>query len=284
MKFTKFLGALGLLMALSCTLAVAQPKMVIVGGETHDWGKVPPQVLHTEIQIKNEGNQDLHIKEVRPGCGCTASKLDTDVVAPGAQAVVKITLDAANKSGELVKIVSITTDDPTTPSVTYTLKASIKRAMTITPADYFLVNNGKIGVEQETKIMITNSGEEEFTVEAPEFVSGNMKVRFDLKKAQVLKPGDGMELKAFVTPSAAGSMNGSVKVKTTSKERPELALAIYGNIEDPTPPSTPATPVQTSVKENQVIATPTTVTPAATATDKAKKSSSKAKKGAKVGK
>ncbi|MBL0331799.1 MAG: DUF1573 domain-containing protein [Chlorobiota bacterium] len=263
MKITKSLTVFIALIALSFTVSFAQQKIEVLDGLTHDWGKVAPQQLKTEIKIKNTGDKPLNIKEVRPGCGCTASKLDTNFLNPGEVATVSISLDAHNKAGDITKIVTITTDDPVNPSLVYTLKAFIKTSMTITPAEYFLANAPKISVESETKVQITNSGEENLTIETPEFISGNMKARFDLKKPVTLKPGEGMELKAYITPTVGGSMNGSVRVKTSSKERPEINFPVYGNVEDPTPPSTPATQVTNgnSVKEipvlNPDLSTPT---------------------------
>lgn len=62
----------------AASLAFAQPKISIQGGDTQDWGKVKPKdsPLKASIKITNEGSEELKISDVRPGCGCTTAPLD----------------------------------------------------------------------------------------------------------------------------------------------------------------------------------------------------------------
>ena len=79
-----------------------------------------------------------------------------------------------------------------------------------------------------TSVTITNKSDKPFTVFPPESVSGNAKMRFDMKKKRDLKPGEDLELKVFVTPNEAGAVQGQVRVKTSTKEKPQLELSVWG--------------------------------------------------------
>jgi len=238
--------AAALLSACIGSAAHAQGKIEIVGGDTHDWGTVAPSNLTTVVEIKNTGQGDLKITEVRPGCGCTlASKIDKDVLKPGEIGKFNIGLNVASyQPGPISKIVTIRSSDPADSVKILHLAATIKRAFTVTPSNYFLVSNGKVGVEAAaSSVHIKNTGEQAFTVFPPEFGTGNIKVRFDLKEKKELKPGDDLELKAYVTPLEAQSVYGSIKVKTSSKEQENIDLNVTGTM---TPATTPQTNAQTA--------------------------------------
>ena len=66
-------------------LVIAQPQMEIIGGDTYNWGKVKPgkNPLKATILVRNIGNEELHITQVRPGCGCTTAPLDKDKLKQG---------------------------------------------------------------------------------------------------------------------------------------------------------------------------------------------------------
>jgi hypothetical protein len=210
--------------------AVAQPKIEVVGGETFDWGKVAPGELTTTIEIRNSGDSVLKIDRVQPGCGCTAAPIDKNVLNPGEVGKISVKLDAKNRSGALHKIITVFSDDASTPAKVINLKAEIKPVLEFRPTEWFLVNDAKVGTETASSVRIVNTGDAPFTVYPPEFATGNFKVRFNLKEKQELQPGQEVEITAYVTPQGAGAMNGSIKLKTSTKEFPLKELTVYGNV------------------------------------------------------
>jgi hypothetical protein len=211
--------------------ASAQGKIEVVGGDTFDWGKVAQGELKTKIEIKNAGDSVLKIDRVQPGCGCTAAPIDKNVLAPGEIGTIDVKLDARNRSGALHKIITVFSDDPKTPAKVINLKAEIKQVLEIRPTEWFLLPEGaKIGAESVSSIRIVNTGDAPFTVFPPEFATGNFKVRFNMKEKQELQPGQEVELTAYVTPTAAGALNGTIRVKTSTKEFPMKELTVYGNV------------------------------------------------------
>jgi archaellum component FlaG (FlaF/FlaG flagellin family) len=216
------------------TAASAQGKLEIIGGDTYDWGTVAPGKLTTTVEVKNTGNDELKITEVRPGCGCTAAPIDKNLLKPAEIGKINITLDVSTRTGPVEKTVSITSSDSSQPVRILHLKANIKRAITFTPSQYFVVTEGKMGTESPaTSIRISNTSDAPLTIYPPEFGQGNVKVRFDLKDKKELKPGEEYELKAFVTPLESETLYGSAKMKTSSTESPMVDLTISGTMSRP---------------------------------------------------
>lgn len=231
----------------AATAAFAQPKLEIVGGDTHDWGKVSPGKLTTEVQVKNVGNQELKISEVRPGCGCTAAPIDKNVLAPGEVGKISVTLDVSGRAGAVDKIITITSNDTVAPSRVLHLKADVHRAITCTPMQYMLVTGGKMGVEAEASSMkIKNSSDATITIQAPELLEGgNIALRSAMTAARELKPGEEFDLKVWVTPKNATSLFGTVRLKTSSTEMPTIDVTINGAMQQPNPQPSATQPSNT---------------------------------------
>ena len=210
--------------------ANAQGKIDVVGGDTYDWGKVVPGDLTTTIEIRNSGDSVLKIDRVQPGCGCTAAPIDKSVLAPGEIGKISVKLDAKNRSGALHKIITVYSDDPTMPAKVINLKAEIKPVLEFRPTEWFLLTDAKVGVETASSVRVVNTGDAPFTIYPPEFASGNFKVRFNIKEKQELKPGEEVEITAYVTPQTAGAMNGMIVLKTSTKEYPSKELTVYGTV------------------------------------------------------
>lgn len=210
--------------------AHAQGKVEIVGGDTFDWGKVAPGELTTVIELRNAGDSTLKIDRIQPGCGCTAAPIDKNVLGPGETGKISVKLDAKNRSGALHKIITVYSDDPIAPAKVINLKAEIKPVLEFRPTEWFLVNDAKVGAETASSIRLVNTGDAAFTVYPPELTSGNFSVRFNMKEKQELQPGQEIEITAFVTPQAAGAMNGQIRLKTSTKEYPTKELTVYGTV------------------------------------------------------
>lgn len=104
--------------------AVAGPKLAIDSLE-HSFGKVKPgtPLIHT-FKVRNEGGENLEIKNVNPACGCTASNFDK-VVAPGKEGGITLKIEHTETyRGDIVKTAEVITNDPQRRSFTLTLRAN----------------------------------------------------------------------------------------------------------------------------------------------------------------
>lgn len=102
----------------------ASPKLVIASLE-HSFGTVKAGTpLSYAFTIKNEGDADLEIKEVRPSCGCTTSQFDK-TIAPGKTGQITLAVQKTDGyKGEVVKNATVTTNDPNKQTLQLVLRAN----------------------------------------------------------------------------------------------------------------------------------------------------------------
>jgi hypothetical protein len=78
-----------------------------------------------EFKYKNEGKSDLHIRFIKPGCGCTAVQQGNTVIKPGEESSIKATFNSAGYSGKVTKAIYVYTDDPKNSEVLLFLNADV---------------------------------------------------------------------------------------------------------------------------------------------------------------
>jgi len=218
---------------------IAQPKIEIVGGDTHDWGKVSSKEspLKAVIKIKNVGTEALKITDVHPGCGCTkTAELDKKELQPGEIATTEISLNLGATNGVLTKSVTITSNDAVMPTKILYLKADVVRPIQFSPSQYFVFTDLKVGQTSEAKVSIKNSTTEDISLSDFEASNG---LSINLKKTVVVKGGSEVEVIARVTPKEKGYFNGSVKMKTSNADNPTIEITAYGNVAESTSPVYP---------------------------------------------
>lgn len=238
MKSKRITRALMMAAATLCagsTIAMAQGKIQIEGGDTYDWGTVAPAKLKAAIKVRNVGDDTLKINEVRPTCGCTVAPIDKNVLLSNEVATIDVTLDVSTRTGPVEKSITISSSDRDTPYYVLHLKATIRRPLTFVPTNYFVVSGGEKGLQAEASVVrIVNSGDQPVTLDPPQLASGNVTVEFpDMGSPRELQPGETLELKALVTPLDERVVYGELSMKTTSPEMPLLTLSITGNMKAP---------------------------------------------------
>ena len=124
----------------------ATPKMIIEQ-PVFDAGVVirTEAPLDHVFRIKNTGNAELKILDVKPGCGCTVAKFDK-VIPPGSEGKIYASLDLSHLKGPVQKSIDIQSNDPKHPSAVVVLKATIKSVVDIEPTDQlrFVVKKGSL--------------------------------------------------------------------------------------------------------------------------------------------
>jgi hypothetical protein len=76
-----------------------------------DFGQVVErQMVSHDFILKNESANTMAIKNVTTSCGCTASKADKDVLAPGDSAKIKVSFNSSGYSGKVKQFVYVHTD------------------------------------------------------------------------------------------------------------------------------------------------------------------------------
>jgi hypothetical protein len=86
------------------------------------------------FKYENKGDTPVHIKAVKPSCGCTTAALAKNDVAPGEKGEITATFSIGDRIGVQVKTISVETDDPKAPQTVLTFKANIAQALEVTPS------------------------------------------------------------------------------------------------------------------------------------------------------
>lgn len=218
-----------LFFAILCSLipANAQPKLEVIGGSTYDWGKVPfsKGPLKGIIKLKNAGNQPLKIGEVKPGCGCTTAPLDKKYLKPGEMATMNVTLNPGSSSGELLKGLTVSSNDPKVPVKAITLKAYIMKALQVLPQPYIAIPQSNVGKVSETTMILKNTTE--IPIKITQFIA--TKGITVIAKSKSISPGGQISVQVRAKPSVKGYWNGSITCMTNHPDLPEMDVIVYGN-------------------------------------------------------
>jgi hypothetical protein len=214
---------------LIATIAQAQPKIEIIGGNAHDWGNVTPKEspLKTKVKIKNVGTEKLVISNVKPSCGCTTAPLDKDQLNPGETATIDVTFNVGHRGGVNSKTIRISSNDPNNSTIVYRLNANVVKAITVTPT-YFAFSQMKVGEKSTARVTIQNTSKKDVTLTETASTPDDMVL--NIKGTKTLKPGESFELKATLSPTKAGYVNCYVKFKTNVADDPELTVSGYGSV------------------------------------------------------
>jgi len=221
------------LVVISLTV-VAQPKLEVVGGDTYNWGQVKPSAnpLKGTLKLKNAGNQPLEIKSVKPSCGCTATKLDKEILQPGEVASVDVSLNIGTATGQVTKTITISSNDPNNETKIVWLKAEVVRAIMLS-MPYIAFTDLNIGKESTASITVKNNSSENVTFFGFEGTAG---LAVTPKGKLELKPGEEFKLSATLVPDKEGYYSGTVKFSTSHPDFPSVEVPVYGNVLKPTSP------------------------------------------------
>ena len=85
------------------------------------------------FKYENKGSTPVHIKAVRPSCGCTTAALAKNDVAPGEKGEITATFNIGDRTGVQTKTITVETDDAQQPQTVLTFKANIAQALELQP-------------------------------------------------------------------------------------------------------------------------------------------------------
>jgi len=93
-------------------------------------GDVPNgDIVTRDVVVRNTGGAPLVVESVITSCGCTTATLDPMTIPPNATATLHITFDSGahgpDLRGELLRQVTLLSNDPAQPEATVELTANI---------------------------------------------------------------------------------------------------------------------------------------------------------------
>lgn len=235
----------GLLLAAAPAQAADQPKIKIPVRE-FDAGIISKgdKVNHT-FTVKNTGSAALSISQVKPSCGCTVAEYDKDI-APGGEGKIQANIKTDHFGyGPFIKTIRVSSNDPVEPTITLTMRGTIKAYIKVFPKDSILFETKK-GYSQTKKLVLHN--EEPTPLEIRSVSSDSEYIEVSVKKVKeekqvetslVAKPGDYILTVKLTDKAPVGFLsNRNVIVKTNLKKLPELKIQVRARVTAP-PAATP---------------------------------------------
>ncbi len=206
----------------------AQAQLRVVGGNEISFGKVyqTGAMVHKNFTIKNAGRDTITIGRVSTSCGCTVAFLSDSVLAPGKRSEVKIQFNPTGYIGEVTKYIYILNSNPKSRLLTVRMMGCVAYALQPTPS-YVVFNSVKAGQPDSTSVTLSNTSNETIRITKVELPSGAM--TYKLHK-RVLKPGEFTDLDVYIGTGEKVSIDGNIRILTTSKLQPVLQLRMFAGI------------------------------------------------------
>ncbi len=140
--------------------AVAQPK---AAADTliHDFGVIPRgDVAEHTFLLRNEGDEDLLITQVRSACACAVVE-HPDVIRPGETGEFKIDLDTMLLQGPTQKLVRVYSNDPESPRIDFSINVDARPYVDVHPGyfRYIVVQGFTDAASIQQKVMASSPKE-----------------------------------------------------------------------------------------------------------------------------
>lgn len=208
------------------------PEAVLVD-PIHDAGTVGrgKEVRH-DFTIRNEGTAPLHIREVKPTCGCTVAEYDQEI-APGGQGRVTAVVDTSSFRGPIAKPVIVFTDDPKNPSLRLTIRAHVLPFVDVVPG-WVRYQHVRGAPSQRVTQNLWATGGRSLEILGVESSLDAVATEFRRATRQELHP-DGPDEQWLVEMTLAsdapiGPVVGSVVVRTDHPESSEVEIPVAGYV------------------------------------------------------
>jgi hypothetical protein len=202
----------------------------------YDFGKMKNgETVKYSYVFTNIGDRLLEVSNVHASCGCTTSGEYSRQVEPGKTGNIPIQFSSGSFHGDVTKMITVTCNDATQPTVMLQLKAHIWKPVEIIPQFAAL----QVTMESPlntTTVRIVNNEETPLMLSAPQ--SSNPAFAAELKTTQ---PGKEYELVVrTVPPLPTGTVQGQISMKSSSTNLPVVNITAWANVQ----PSVMVTPAQ----------------------------------------
>lgn len=92
----------------------------------YDFGEITEGVVvKFSFQVKNVGDQVLHITNIMTSCGCTAAAMQNDEIQPGKETQINVEFNSQGKSGQQHKTIALASNDASNPSLKLDLTGQV---------------------------------------------------------------------------------------------------------------------------------------------------------------
>jgi hypothetical protein len=220
------------------TQAAGSSPRAVVPVTAHNFGDVyKGEIISQVFVIKNVGSADLTV-DLIPLCGCEVTEVDK-VVAPGKEGKAIIEINTGTQFGEISKIATLRTNDPSLASVNLTMKANVLTGPGGGPVENVSLRQGKhvgpLFVSPDTRAGLTarrgQPGKVEFLITAEQGAVNISRVESNSprikSRLEVVEPAK--SYKVIVESEPTGEqrlLDNLITVHTDSPQLPWFQLVV----------------------------------------------------------
>jgi hypothetical protein len=209
-------------------LGFAQPKIQF-DQTTYDFGMIREEggKVTARFNFTNVGTEDLILKSVRPGCGCTAANYTKTAIAPGERGFIDATYNPSGRPGSFNKNIKVTTNEPEmdvekpTPHLIF-IKGNVSpKPKTPFEKEGYTMGNGMVRIKTNTtKLEVLNTQQHLDTFQIK---------NFGTKPVSVILNNNGFVTEAYRSfgPEIQGGEEGIVVLKYDAAKRND-----FGTLKD----------------------------------------------------
>ena len=218
----------GFFMSPAVCLAQASAPLISFDKTHHDFGRVlQGNKVSCKYEVTNKGNTPLHIKEVRPDCGCTYSVVGQLHVEPDKSTFINVQFDSAGIIGTVHKSVSVISDDPSNTNSILTFQASVVREIMVSNST--IVFNGIFRNGFATSSIYLESGNN-----SPITITNIEIPNAPFMSCETQKKGNdavlNLKIDGSLIPKGANRGVETMTVYTTSKQVPVLLFRVQWDV------------------------------------------------------
>lgn len=198
---------------------------------TFDFGeRSSDQPIEHQFILKNKGNQPLMIQQVKTSCGCTATKLESNKIEPGASVPLNVSAKLKARTGIQRKSIRVISNDPQTPELKLAIEGQVTAPVMLDPYRLYLGNSRPGQIIEKTVKILADSNQVQITrLEIMD--QNNIPLPMDHANWQVLldnpKDGQGYVLNVrAVTPKKLGKHDVVIAVHTDHSKMPMVKLPV----------------------------------------------------------
>jgi Protein of unknown function (DUF1573) len=193
--------------------------------------------------IKNAGNADLIIYDVRPTCGCTIANLSSKIIPPGKTATVQAIYNSQNANGLIRKYINVQTNDVKSGPVSLILTATVKSKPSpdIALSVYMLANiQVPPGGSAQRSLAISNPGQMDLVIYQVEATPG---IQADIdgvkvasgqatKTSVTIKPGEIKKVDIMISPkNPKGNFQEVLTIRSNARRNPVKTFIVQGLVQ-----------------------------------------------------
>ena|SRR5579864_3603256 len=220
-------------LALAASAASAQSlPATVFPQKSYDFGTVARgSKLHHSFRVVNTTNQEIHIAEWRPKCGCTDVRVGAREIPPGTQTFVEATLDTTKFDGYKASGLILVLDRPYEADVELNLTCFIRGDVLMSPGQFdFGVVSHK--TKPTLTMVLTYAGSQSnWAVTKMQTLSANVSAQ--LREIGSSPGGQAQyQITATLNPSVPnGYFKDEITLLTNDPSSPRIPISVLANVQ-----------------------------------------------------